>query len=124
MNQRTQLATPKLTAPKQKNYDVVIVGGAMYGSSVAWFLANNPDFNGSILVVERDLSYSACSTVHTNSCIRQQFSREINVRVSQFGAEFVKNFREFMGNDPRVTELRVHVPCGQRRFRRNPKRMP
>ena len=79
----------------------------MYGSSVSWFLASNPDFDGSILVVERDTSYSACSTVHTNSCIRQQFSREINVQISQFGAEFIKNFREFFNNDPRVPELSI-----------------
>jgi glycine/D-amino acid oxidase-like deaminating enzyme len=77
----------------------------MYGSSVAWFLSNNPDFDGSILVVERDPTYEFTSTSHTNSCIRQQFSREINVRISQFGAEFIKNFRQFMGNDPRVPDV-------------------
>ncbi len=93
--------------PTQSSYDVVIVGGAMYGSSVAWFLADNPDFDGSILVVERDPAYSACSTVHTNSCIRQQFSRELNVRISQFGAEFIKNFREFFGNDERVPDIPI-----------------
>lgn len=100
MNQATAFQ-----APQSNSYDVVIVGGAIYGSSVAWFLANNPDFDGSILVVERDPSYSACSTAHTNSCMRQQFSREINVRISQFAADFVKNFRERLGNDPRVPEL-------------------
>jgi len=94
--------------PQSNSYDVVIVGGAIYGSSVAWFLANNLDFDGSILVVERDPSYSACSTAHTNSCMRQQFSREINVRISQFAADFVKNFRERLGNDPRVPELPFH----------------
>jgi glycine/D-amino acid oxidase-like deaminating enzyme len=92
-------------APQNSSYDVVIVGGAMYGSSVAWFLASNPDFDGSILVVERDPGYAACSTTHTNSCMRQQFSREINVRISQFAADFVRNFRARMGNDPRVPEL-------------------
>ncbi len=97
-----------LTAPKNTSYDVVIVGGAMLGSSVAWFLANNPDFDGSILVVERDPTYEFTSTVHTNSCMRQQFSNEINVRVSQFAAEFVKNFREFMGNDERVPDVPLH----------------
>lgn len=95
-------------APLKSAYDVVIVGGAMYGSSVAWFLSDNPDFNGSILVVERDPSYESASTSHTNSCMRQQFSSETNIRVSQFAAEFVKNFRHFMGNDERVPALKLH----------------
>ncbi len=91
--------------PKNSSYDVVIVGGAMYGSSIAWFLSGNPDFNGSILVVERDPTYEFTSTTHTNSCMRQQFSAEINVQVSQFAAHFVKNFRDFFDNDPRVPEI-------------------
>ena len=94
-------------APGQSSYDVVIVGGAMYGSSVSWFLANNPDFDGSILVVERDPSYQACSTTHTNSCMRQQFSNEVNIQISQFAAEFVKNLREYMGGDERVPNLPI-----------------
>ena len=101
--------------PKSSAYDVVIVGGAMYGSSVAWFLSDNPDFDGSILVVEKDPTYEFTSTAHTNSCMRQQFSNEINVRISQFAAEFVKNFRSVHGRrsarartvDPK---LRLHVP--------------
>jgi len=95
----------KLETPKKSSYDVVIVGGAMLGSSVAWFLSNNPDFDGSILVVEKDPTYEFTSTSHTNSCMRQQFSNEINVRISQFAVEFVKNFREFMGGDPRVPDV-------------------
>ncbi|MEP0943497.1 MAG: FAD-binding oxidoreductase [Rhizobiaceae bacterium] len=91
--------------PEAGSYDVIIVGGAMLGSSVAWFTANNPDFDGRILVVERDPSYENSSTSHTNSCIRQQFSNEINVRISQFGVEFIKNFRSFMGDDARVPDV-------------------
>ena len=30
-----------LENPRQDRYDVVIVGGAMLGSSVAWFLSDN-----------------------------------------------------------------------------------
>ena len=93
--------------PTKSSYDVVIVGGAMYGSSTAWWLTQNPDFNGSVLVVERDPSYERCSTAHTNSCIRQQFSNPLNVSISQFGAEFINNFREFMGGDERVPELSI-----------------
>lgn len=93
--------------PKQTSYDVVIVGGAMYGSSVAWWTAQNPDFDGSILVVERDPTYEFTSTSHTNSCMRQQFSNEVNVKISQFAAEFVKNFRDFFGGDERVPNIPI-----------------
>ena len=95
----------EIQSPKQKSYDVVIIGGAMYGSSVAWWTGRNPDFDGSILVVERDPTYEFTSTSHTNSCIRQQFSNEVNIRISQFGAEFIKNFRSFFDNDERVPEI-------------------
>ena len=94
-------------SPTRSNYDVVIIGGAMFGASTAWFLSDNPDFDGSVLVVEMDPSYEKCSTTHTNSCMRQQFSREINVRVSQFAADFVKNFRQYMGGDERVPKLSI-----------------
>ena len=97
--------TQEFTNPVGKSYDVVIIGGAMYGSSVAWWLSQNPDFDGSILVVERDPTYEFTSTAHTNSCMRQQFSAEINVSISQFAAEFVKNFRNFMGGDERVPDI-------------------
>ncbi|MGB1180649.1 MAG: FAD-dependent oxidoreductase, partial [Candidatus Puniceispirillaceae bacterium] len=64
---------------RHDQYDVVIIGGAMIGSSIAWFLTSNPDFNGRLLVIERDPSYEFASTSRTNSCVRQQFSTEINI---------------------------------------------
>lgn len=79
----------------------------MMGSSVAWFLTDNPDFDGTILVVDRDLTFENTSTAHTNSCMRQQFSTELNVRISQFAADFVTNLRERMGGDERVPELSI-----------------
>lgn len=91
-------------APTRASYDVVIIGGAMLGSATAWFLADNPDFQGSVLVVERDPSYELAATSHTNSCIRQQFSSELNVRISQFGAAFVQDLPRHMGADaPKLT---------------------
>ena len=98
---------PHASAPTKTSYDVVIVGGAIMGASTAWFLTDNPDFDGSVLVIERDMSYASCSTAHTNSCMRQQFSTELNVRISQFAADFVKNIRRYMGNDDRVPELSI-----------------
>tara|TARA_R110000796_G_scaffold5969_5_gene21789 strand:+ start:7561 stop:8760 length:1200 start_codon:yes stop_codon:yes gene_type:complete len=94
--------------PKHASYDVVIVGGAIFGSSVAWWLTQMSGFMGKVLVVERDPSYQFASTSHTNSCIRQQFTAAINIKVSQFGVEFIKNFRRFMGDDPEVPHLALH----------------
>ncbi len=95
------------TSPLRSAYDVIIIGGAMLGSSTAWFLSDNPDFNGSVLVLERDPTYRNAATSHSNSCIRQQFSSELNVRISQFGAEFIQNLRRYMGGDERVPDLRI-----------------
>jgi len=94
--------------PHHTSYDIVIIGGAMMGSSAAWFLSKDEDFDGRILVVERDMSFETCSTAHTNSCMRQQFSVDLNVRISQFAADFVKNIRSYMGGDARVPELSIH----------------
>lgn len=78
------------------SYDVVIVGGAVIGSAVAYFLTANPDFNGSVLVVERDPTYAKAATSLSSSSIRTQFSNPINVKISQFGSEFIRNFGEVM----------------------------
>ena len=94
--------------PKQTSYDVIIIGGAMMGASVAWFLASDPGFAGSVLVIEKDPSYELSSTAHTNSCLRQQFTQSINVQVSQFGLDYVRNFRRFMGGDPEIPDLHFH----------------
>ena len=94
--------------PAHGSYDVVIVGGAMYGAAISWFLVSNPDFDGRVLVVERDPMYRFASTTHTNTCIRQQYSQELNIRISQFGASYIKSFREQLGGDERVPDILLH----------------
>lgn len=98
---------PIVATPRQASYDIVIIGGAVIGSSTASFLANNPDFDGSVLVVERDTTYARASTTLTNSCMRQQFSNQLNIRISQFAAHYVRNFRAYLGDDPEIPELAV-----------------
>ena len=36
--------------PEHQNYDVIIVGGAIMGASAAWFLSDDEDFDGRVLV--------------------------------------------------------------------------
>ena len=90
----------------EDTYDVVIIGGAMIGSSIAWHLVTNADFDGRVLVIERDPTYEACSTTHTNSCIRAQYSIETNILISLYGIEFIRNFRELMGHED-APDLRI-----------------
>lgn len=92
--------------PRHDRYDVVIIGGAIMGSSTAWWLTQL-GFQGRILVIERDPTYAQAATTLSFSCIRQQYSTELNVRISQFGADFVQNLRQRMGSDPRVPDLKI-----------------
>ena len=90
---------------KHRSYDVVIIGGAMIGAAVAWFTASNPDFTGKILVVEKDPSLEFSSTSRTNSSIRQQFSNKTNILISQFSAQYISEFKQYMENDPNVPTI-------------------
>jgi glycine/D-amino acid oxidase-like deaminating enzyme len=86
-------------------YDVVIVGGAVIGSAAAYFLATNPDFKGSILVIERDWSYARSATALSSSSIRHQFSNAINVSISQFGSDFIRDFDKHVSVDGEKVDL-------------------
>lgn len=100
-------------APKRRAYDVVIVGGAAVGSSTAYWLSQKLGPDPSVLVVERDSSYARSSTALSTSAIRQQYSNPINVRISQFGVEFIRGFAERMapfhpGEAPQDLGFREH----------------
>lgn len=92
--------------PRHDRYDVVIIGGAIMGSSTAWWLTEM-GFTGRVLVIERDPTYEKAASSLSFSCIRQQFSTELNIRISQFGADFVQSLRSRMGGDERVPELKI-----------------
>jgi len=80
-------------ATKQK---VVIAGGGVIGSAIAYFLASHPRFTGEITVIERDPTYAQASSALSASSIRQQFSQPVNITVSQFGIEFLRNIHQHL----------------------------
>jgi FAD-dependent oxidoreductase domain-containing protein 1 len=83
-----------------ENFDVVIAGGAVMGSSVACFLAQNPGFSGSILVIEPDMSYQKSASALSAGSIRQQFSQRVNIEISLFGIRFLREISERLAVGP------------------------
>jgi len=78
----------------KSHYDVVIVGGAVIGSSVAYFLTSALDFHGSVLIIEKDPTFARAATSLSSSSIRHQFSKAINVQIGQFGSRFLRDFSQ------------------------------
>ena len=76
--------------------DVLIVGGAAIGSAAAFFLASQPDFKGKIHVLEQDFSYEKSATALSAASIRHQFSTPENIKLSQFGSDFLQNIEHYL----------------------------
>lgn len=75
--------------------DVIIVGGGVIGSSIAYNLLND-GFTGEIIIFEKDSTYEYASTPRSAGGIRQLFSTEINVLISRYSIEKYLNFAEEM----------------------------
>lgn len=85
-------------------FDVIIAGGAVMGSAAAfWLTRMRPGLR--VAVVERDPSYAQASTALSVASIRQQFSSEINVKISRFGIDFIRNISDWLGPDPVLGDL-------------------
>ena len=78
--------------------DVVVIGGAVMGASVAyWLTLMQPGLD--VLVVEQDPSFARASTALSVASIRQQFTTAVNVEISRFGIGFIREFKARMGLD-------------------------
>jgi glycine/D-amino acid oxidase-like deaminating enzyme len=94
-----------VTGPSARHYDTVIVGGAALGSSVAYWLSENPDYDGSVLVVEPDPTYEHASTTLSEASVRHQFSNPVNIALSRFATEFIADFHECVQVDGESPDL-------------------
>ena len=79
-------------------YDIVIIGGAIVGSSVAYYLREE-GFSGSIALVERDPQFTHSATTLSCASIRQQFSIPENIRLSQFTLGLFRRLKQEFGAD-------------------------
>ena len=86
-------------------YDVVIIGGGVTGCSTALFLAREPGFDGSVLVVERDPTYEHAPSAKATGGFRQQFSTPENIRIGLFGVHFLKHLDEYLSVDDETPDV-------------------
>jgi sarcosine oxidase subunit beta len=81
--------------------DVVIVGGGIVGSSIAYHLTAAGCKN--VLVIERESSQGKGSTGKSMGGVRAQFSTPVNIQMSLYSIPFYAKFDEELGH-----------PCGYR----------
>jgi len=88
----------------ERNFDLLIIGGGVMGSSIAYHLAND-EFKGRIAVFEKDPTYEKASTELSVGGIRRQFSTEVNVLLSQYSLTFYQEFGERMETEGGLPEI-------------------
>jgi glycine/D-amino acid oxidase-like deaminating enzyme len=76
--------------------DVVIIGGGIVGSSIAWHLTNAGC--KSVLVIERESSQGKGSTGKSMGGVRAQFSTPVNIQMSLYSIPFYARFEEVVGH--------------------------
>ena len=76
--------------------DVVIIGGGIVGSSIAWHLTHAGC--KSVLVMERESSQGKGSTGKSMGGVRAQFSTPVNIQMSLYSIPFYARFEEAVGH--------------------------
>ncbi len=82
-----------------KKSEILIIGGGVVGASVAYHLSKRGAKN--ITLLERETTQGLGSTGKATGGIRQQFGTEINVKMSQYSIEFLRNCEFETGYKPR-----------------------
>ncbi len=75
--------------------DVVIVGGGIVGSSIAYHLTANGCRN--VLVIERESAQGKGSTGKSMGGVRAQFSTPVSIQMSLYSIPFYASFEERLG---------------------------
>ncbi len=76
--------------------DVVVIGGGIVGSSIAYHLTEAGCSN--VLVLERETQPGKGSTGKSMGGVRAQFATPVNIRMSLYSIPFFASFEETMGH--------------------------
>ncbi len=105
---------------------VVIVGGGVIGSSIAYFLRKT-DPTVAVTVIERDPTYAKSSSALSAASIRQQFSTPLSIEMSLYGIAFLRQIGELLEVDGTQPSIDLHeggylflaTPAGESTLREN-----
>jgi len=81
--------------PVTKAAEVVIVGGGIVGSSIAYHLTDQGCSN--VLVLEREAHQGLGSTGKSMGGVRAQFATKVNIQMSLYSIPFLARFEELTG---------------------------
>src|SRR5690554_3138100 len=84
--------------------DLIIIGGGVIGSSIAYHLLKD-GFNGEITVFEKDRLYEFASTPRSAGGIRQLFTTPINIQIRRYSLNKYLTFPEDMAIDGEKAEI-------------------
>jgi sarcosine oxidase subunit beta len=79
-----------------KSADVVIIGGGIVGSSIAYQLTKAGCCN--VVILERESSQGKGSTGKSMGGVRAQFSTRVNILMSLYSIPFLRDFEKTMGH--------------------------
>ncbi|ALG12176.1 FAD-dependent oxidoreductase [Kibdelosporangium phytohabitans] len=85
-----------MASEESMNQDIVVVGGGIIGSAIAYYLAR-PGPADRVRVLEPDQDYAFSSTPRSASAIRGQFNLGVDVAMSRHGYAFFKRATENPG---------------------------
>src|SRR6267142_557425 len=101
--------------PMTNTADVVIIGGGIVGSSIAYHLSERGCTN--VLIVEREDRQGMGSTAKSMGGVRAQFATPINIRMSLYSIDLFSRFEEVTGHTAGYTpQGYMFVATSERHF--------
>ena len=88
-------------------HDVIIVGGAVHGASLAYHLGA-AGFDGRVLLIEKDPTFRYAATALSAGSIRQQFSTPVNILISLHGIAFLRAIGDILAVDGERPDVGLH----------------